>query len=339
MDSKDRVQAALQGEFADRRPCTVMLSLYGARLTDCPLEQYYTDPYAYARGQAKALETFGPDILFAPFFCAGEGEAFGAELEFFDDQPPNLRRPAITSAQDISRLSAPDVDAHPTLAYVRQALREIASAHGKRVTIAAVVLNPLDLPLMIMGIENWLQIVLFDQDGTRRMLDLTMPFFNEYANALLADGADVLVIPTSFLSPVIVTPEIAEGVTRPVLQEAFASVQGPIIVHHAGGSFIKFLALGVELPNVVGFVLGHQDDLGLARDIVGPNLALLGGLDAPNIGQVLPRQVQARCTELLQDRRDDPRFILATGGPDVAFDTPRENIAAIRQAVEVLYNV
>ena len=35
---------------------------------------------------------------------------------------------------------------------------------------------------------------------------------------------------------------------------------------------------------------------------------------------------------LLAERRDDPCFILATGGPDVPLDTPPENIHALREA-------
>ncbi len=334
MNSKSRVFATLQGEFVDRRPFTAMLSLYGARLTRCPLETYYTNPQAFVRGQTAVLETFCPDILFSPFLCAGEGAAFGAQLEFFDDQPPNLLRPSIQSAEEIPGMSLPDIDAQPTLTYIRKSLCEIVAAHGAKVAVAAVLLSPVDLPLMIMGIEGWMQTVLFDKSGAQRMLDLTIPFFHAYANALLKDGADILVIPSSFLSPVIVTREIAERFTFVALWRAFAGVQGPIIVHHAGGPFLKFLDLCVGLPNVVGFVLGHDDDFSQAREIVGRGVTLLGGLDGPNIGKASPAQVQARCKELLQDRRNDPHYILATSGPDVAFNTPQVNIDAMQRAVE-----
>lgn len=332
--SKDRVFATLQGECMSQRPFTAMLSLYGARLTNCPLRHYYTDPQAYAHGQTAILETFHPDILFSPFLCAGEGEAFGTKLKFFDNQPPNLLHPAITSPEEIPRLSVPDIDAHQTLVYVRKALSEIAAAHGAEVAVASTLLSPVDLPLMIMGIECWMQTVLFDKDGVRRMLGLTIPFFNEYANALLGDGADVLIIPVSFLSPAIVTREIIERFTLPVLRDVFANLQGPIIIHHAGGPFLKFLDLCVGLPNVIGFVVGHQDNLSQARKIVGRGVTLLGGLDGPNLGKTSPEEVEALCRGLLEDRSTDPHFILATSGADVAFDTSRENIDAIRRAVQ-----
>ncbi|NIN00917.1 MAG: uroporphyrinogen decarboxylase [candidate division Zixibacteria bacterium] len=335
MSNKDRVFATLEGARVNQRPFTAMLSLYGARLTNCPLRHYYTDPQAYAQGQTAILETFHPDILFSPFLCAGEGAAFGAKLKFFDNQPPNMLHPVIRSPEEIPRLSLPDIDVHATLVYVRKALSEIAAAHGSEVAIASTLLSPVDLPLMIMGIECWMQTVLFDKDGVRRMLDLTIPFFDEYANALFRDGADVLMIPVSFLSPVIVTREIIENLTLPVLRDVFANLQGPIIIHHAGGPFLKFLNLCVGLPNVIGFVVGHQDNLSQARRIVGRGVTLLGGLDGPNLGKTSPEEVEALCRGLLEDRSTDPHFILATSGPDVAFDTPPENISAIRRAVQI----
>ena len=61
MNSMERIQAALAGKPVDRRAIAPVLGLYGARLTNCPLDQYYTDPAAYARGQSAVRETFQPD--------------------------------------------------------------------------------------------------------------------------------------------------------------------------------------------------------------------------------------------------------------------------------------
>lgn len=333
MNSRQRVFATVGGEPVDRRPFTAMLSLYGAELIGCPLVQYYTDPSAYARGQTAVLETFGPDVLFSPFSCPAEGQAFGSEAAFFDNQPPNLLRPAISSAEDIPSLKMPDVDGDWRLAYVRRALEEMAAAHGGEVAIAAVALSPVDLPLMIMGMDGWLNTVLFDADAARRMLDLTVPFFVQWANTLLAGGADFVAMPAAFLNPSVVTPQIAREFSVPILREAFAEVRGPLVVHHVGSPFLASLDTCTDLPNVAGFALDHRDDLSAAREILGPDVALLSGPSGPDIGAGSAKDVEARCTQFLNDRRGDPRFILATCGPDIPLGTPAENIHALRRAV------
>ena len=40
MNSMERIQATLAGKPLDRRAIAPVLGLYGARLTNCPLERY-----------------------------------------------------------------------------------------------------------------------------------------------------------------------------------------------------------------------------------------------------------------------------------------------------------
>ncbi len=333
MNSKERVFAAIQGQPMDRRPFTAVLSLYGAHLTGCPLRQYYSDPSSYARGQTAVHEAFQPDLLLSSFSLVALAEAFGGEAKYFGRQPPNLLWPAIASADDVRRLRVPDVDSHPRLLFVRESLRRLAEAHGAEVALAAILLSPAELPIMILGIDKWLEAVLFNQDAVNRVLDITKPFFVDYANALLADGADALVLPAAFLTPAVATRQIVTDFALPIFRETFSLVQGPIIIHHAGGPFLKFLDLFAGLPNVIGFALDHRDDPAAGREKIGTDACLFTGPDGPSLASRPAEEIEAQCTSLLEDRRDDPRFMLFTSGPDVPFDTPPENISALRRAV------
>ena len=100
-----------------------MLLLCAAGLTGCPLEQYYNDPAAYARGQAAVRETFQPDVLFGPLVVAALAEAFGSRVRYSDKVAPVVSAPAIGSAAEWERLPIPDPDRHPRLLYLREALR------------------------------------------------------------------------------------------------------------------------------------------------------------------------------------------------------------------------
>lgn len=334
MNSKERVFAAVEGLETDRRPFTVMLSLYGARLTECPLSLYYTDPVAYVRGQSAAREIFQPDILFSPFILPAIGEAFGSKVKMFENSAPNLKKPAIKSADEIPQLEIPDIDSHPRLVYIRESLRQISAAHGNDTAIAGILLNPVDLPIMIMGMDAWLEAVLFNPDGVKRMLDITIPFFIKFANALLSDGAQVLVIPSAFLNPSVVTREIAEKFTLPVLKTAFSDVNGPMILHHVGSPFLSFLELFTGLPNIAGFAIDFLDSPHKAREKVGDTSVLLSGPDGPNMWKMKSEEIEAQCTDILENRRDDPHFILITSRADLDFRTPPENIHAVRKAIE-----
>ena len=334
MNSMERILGTLAGKPLDRRAVAPVLSLYGARLTDCPLERYYSDPASYARAQSAVRETFQPDVLFSPFAFASIGAAFGSELHFFADQAPNVCRPAIQSVEEWDKLVLPDPDTHPQLLFFREAIRRMAVEHQGQVPIAAVLPPPIDLPALIMGIETWLETVLFDADGTQHIMNQTVPFFVRLANTLLADGAAFIVLPCAFASPAIVTREIAAAFARPALEKSLAQLKGPVVLHHIGAPILRHLDLLTGLPSTVAFALDHQDNLDQARRVVGPATVLFGGPCGPNLGRMTCAQVASECRAMLEDRRQDAHFVLFTSGADIPMNTPPENIHAILNAAE-----
>ncbi len=337
MNSMQRVLSTLQGKALDRRAVSLTLSLYGAKLTNCPLHQYYSDPKAYALGQTAVRETIRPDILFGPFALALEGEVFGSQIRMFDNQAPNLSAPAIACTDKIRHLDVPDIETHPRLIYFREAIKQMAQEHGKEVPIAAIALNPADIPVMILSIDGWLSTLLFDDEGTQIILEATIPYFVKRINSLFANGASFIVMPAAFTNPSIVTREIALKKTIPALKRAFSQVNGPLVMHSGGATIVPFIDLFADLPNVVGFVVSGGENLSQARNKIGTSPALIGNVEGPALFARSPEEIKAECASILQDRIDDPHFILGSSGADVSYDTPVENIVAMRQAVENFY--
>ncbi|MFC1743528.1 uroporphyrinogen decarboxylase family protein [Candidatus Riflebacteria bacterium] len=334
MNSRDRVFATMKGEATDRRPFSGLLSLYGARLTASPLEKYYSSSEKYAAGQRAVRDAFQPDLLFSPFALPLWGAAFGGEIRFFDSHPPNLKKPVITSVDEISRLSVPDMDVNPHILFFRKAVQQMVEEHGNEVPIIGSMLSPVDLPIMIMGIEAWLKTVLFNADGVKRMLELTVPTFLAFTNALFEDGISAMALPTAFLTPAIATRKIVREIAYPVLWEVLPQVKGPLVIHHVGSPFLKFLDLFSDLPNTAGFAMDVTDDPGKSREIIGSDKTLLMGPDGASMNRKTAQQILEECMVILDDRVADPRFILSTCGPDIAYDTPKENILAMLRAVE-----
>ncbi|MEW6262916.1 MAG: uroporphyrinogen decarboxylase family protein [Thermodesulfobacteriota bacterium] len=334
MNSTERVQLTLMGQPVDRRAFAPVLSLYGARLTDCPTDQYYTDPEAYAKGQTAILETFKPDFLLGPFSMPMIGAAYGSELRYLDGDSPNIIRPVVRSMEEWDRLTPPDPDNHPILLYIRAAIRRLAAEHGGQVPLVMVLPTPADLPELIMGLDLWMETVLFNSLAAQRMMAKIIPFWVQLANNCFQDGANILMLPCGFASPRVVTREIVATITRPALATALAQLQGPVVLHNVGGPLLPYLDLLTGLPSTIGYAMDQADNLGQARQVVGPELVLLGGLDCINLARITSAQVEEACLAVLDDRRHDGRFILGTSGPDVPWSTPPENIHAMRKAAE-----
>lgn len=334
MNSMERIQATLAGKPLDRRAVAPVLGLYGARLTNCPLDRYYTDPVAYVRGQAAVREMFQPDILYAPLAFASIGAAFGGELVHLDTMPPDLRTPAIQSIQQWNTLMPPDPDSHPQLLYFRDAIRLLAERFGAVVPIVIMVPIPTELPDMVMGLEGWLDTVLFNPTAAQRVMDKIIPFYVRLVNGFFAAGASFVVMPCGFASSAIATRKMVSLFTRPVLLNVLAQLNGPVILQSMGAPMLDHLDLLTDVPRVSAFMVDQTDDLARARAVIGPDSVLFGGLDCTNIGRMTAAQVEEQSRAILEDRRQDPRFVLGTSGPDVAWHTPPENIHALRSAVD-----
>lgn len=334
MNSMERLQNLLAGQPLDRRPFTLLLSLYGAVLTGCPLERHYSEPAAYVRGQTAVREVFRPDVLFAPVAVAALAEAFGARVQYSAEVAPVVVAPAVRSAAEWASLPSPDPDRHPRLLYLREALRLLAAEHGREVPIAAVLLAPFDLASLVIGIDEWMGTLLFDRPTAEMIVRRLTPFVVDMANRCFEGGATFVVLSVMYASPGFVTRDIATRFSRPALAEVLAQLRGPVVLHHVEHPLLPHLDALAGLPGVAGIALAEGDDLNRAREILGPGPILLDGPAAPWLRNASRTEVEAVCRTFLEDRRDDPRFILATSKTDVYYDTPAENIHALREAVE-----
>ncbi len=333
MNGIERIMATLNGQEKDQTAVILTLSLYGAGLIKAPLFEYYNRPELYAEGQAAVRETFHPDLILTPFFIPGEGEAFGSVVKYFNSDAPNIRKPATESAEALLKLPVPDINDSTRLQYFIKATELVAKQCSQDTLIGSVMVSPIDLPAVIMGIDGWLETILFKTDIARAFCEKTTEYFVKRANAFLAAGANLIVLPVCFCNPEIITPFILNNIAIPIYREAFKQVKGPIVLHHTGSPMNAFNGFLKDLPNVIGFCVDPKDNLDVARENIGEHKLLLGNIDGPTLNKYSAENISRRCKRILTNRVNDNHFILASSAADIPLNTPPENIHAILQSV------
>lgn len=335
MNCYERIHGTLQGLPLDQRAFIPVLSLYGARLTDCPLEQYYSDPVAYTAGQIAVNEEFKPDVLFGPFAFALIGAAFGSEIKKSRFQPPNISKPAVSTLEEWDKRVLPDPDSNPHLLYFRESIRLMAKEFAGNVPVAACLPAPIDIPALVFGMEGWMDLLLFDTKGAERVLEKVNHFFITIANTLFKEGAMIAFLPCGYASPAVLMREPVERILRPALDKALSKIKGPAVLHHCGATFLAHLDILSGLPAAVGFALSYEEDLSKARQVLGAGPVLLSGPHGPSLEEMEKDQIYDICESILlgRDKEKDPHFILVTLGADVPYNTPPENLHAMREAV------
>jgi len=326
----ERIGALFTGAPIDRPPFTLTLSLYGARLTGCSCASYYSNPDAYAEGQRAVVELCSPDIVFSPFALALEAAAYGAMLDFPEDGPPYLKKPAYKSIHGLVVPRPHSISSSPHLSYlIKAAEKVVADQNGAR-PVAAPIVAPVDLPILLLGLETWLDMLLFKPDEARLWGQLALDHFISLSKAYSDAGINFVVTPVMLANPLIVNPDIARRTLLPVLSDAFAHARLPIVFHHGGNKLGQSLGMFRDLPNLLGFVLDERDSLVEARQQVGPDLLLLGNLNGPSIPYRSVDDIKRRTISILLDRNGDPKFIFASAGADIPYGTGKEKLVALR---------
>ncbi|MBN2874305.1 MAG: uroporphyrinogen decarboxylase family protein, partial [Spirochaetales bacterium] len=330
----ERVGLSLAGQFADRRAVGPVLSLYGCRLIGASTEAYYREPDLFLAGQKAVVDRFDPDILFGPFSLALEAEAFGATLAWIPEGPPNVKKPLVPPAGAIQNLPRIDPETNPSLAYLVESVRLLAREYEGTRPVAAVITAPSDLPAILLGIDAWLDLLLFDQKTALEYLKVAEDHFVALGSALFKAGMSFAAVPAEFANPAILTGKLIRELTLPSLERAFKRLPGPIVFHHGANPLADRLGLFMDLPNVIGFALDERDKPALARETLGPERLILAGPAGPRLNRRSAPIIRSAVERLLANRVDDPRMVVVTSAADVPWDTPEENIDAFMSAAK-----
>ncbi len=182
----------LSGQPVDRLPVFGIFGAYGANLTGVDLRTLYSDVEAYVAAQQAMQKEFGFDLVLSVFDYSILAEAFGGEVAWFSNQTPNVRRAAVGKASDALKLPMPDVYSTARMPMVLEVNRRLRDLYKEQVPIVGVLPGPCILPSLLIGLEAWIETILFDPELAQRLLRHTAPLFISWATALLESGADCL---------------------------------------------------------------------------------------------------------------------------------------------------
>ncbi|PKP30558.1 MAG: uroporphyrinogen decarboxylase [Bacteroidetes bacterium HGW-Bacteroidetes-16] len=325
MNSLERILAAVSGDDTDYQPFTLLLSLYGASLNKSDTKAHYRDAALWYKGQRAVIDTFDPDIVITPFSLPTEAEAFGSELVFLDHYGPNVKKPIITELSQIDQLIVPDLETSPSLQFFLKCTNFLSDDFRGNKAIASPIHSPADIPALIMGIEMWIDTLLFHPKEVEKIMEKTVKHFIQFGNELIERGATFLVVPVNFTTPMIITEKIFNHLL-PYLANAFRQIKGPIVIHNGGSKLMPFIHYFAKLPNVIAFVLEPTESFDEARRIIGNKLILMGNIDGPGLLNYTKDKAQEITLKILNNRKADKHFIFATSNADIPYDTPVETI-------------
>jgi uroporphyrinogen decarboxylase len=332
MTAMERVMTALQHGEPDRVPYFLLATMHGARELGMTIPDYLTDTQAVIEGQLRMRERWGHDCLAAFLYGAADAEAFGAEVLFREDGPPNSGAPVITSAGDIARLQVPDVAERACLQRVLEVIRGLASAAEGAVPVFGVVISPFSLPVMQMGFEAYLDLLFEGGRSFEQLMEINTEFCVAWANAQLAAGATAIVYFDPVSSPTIVPRDLYSRTGFEVARSTLGRLDGATATHLASG---RCLAVVDDLARTgtLGVGVSSLEDLGDVKRACAGRLAVIGNLDGVSMRRWSAEWAEREVRQAIAAAGPGGGFVLADNHGEIPWQVPSRTLDVIAAAV------
>lgn len=332
MTSMERVLTALSHREPDRVPFFLFPVLHGARELGLSIRDYFSRAQNVAEGQLRQRARYGHDCLYAFFHAPLELEAFGGEVLFRDDGPPNAGEPIIKEFSDIERLESPRIETCPGLQRVLDAIRIMAESSRGEVPIIGVVMSPFSLPVMQMGFDRYLDLIHERRDLFDRLMAVNEEFCTAWASAQCAAGANAICYFDPVSSPTIVPYALFNETGRRTAQRIKARLAAPIALHLASGRALALIddlvALGIAAVGV-----SCSDELAQLKQAARGRIGLLGNLNGIEMRRWTPAETEQQVRHAIRIAGPGGGFILADNHGEIPWQVSEDTLMAISETV------
>ncbi len=331
MTSMQRVLTALSHQEPDRVPLFLLLTMHGARELGLGIREYFSRADNVVEGQLRLREKFGHDCLYPFFYAPVEIEAWGGEVVFSDDGPPNAGQPLIRSPEGIRQLVLPEVRSTPCLRKVLDAIAGLKARVGDTVPIIGVVMAPFSLPVMQMGFAPYLDLMHAQPAEFAQLLRLNEVFCTTWANAQLEAGATAICYFDPVSSTTIVPRSTYLATGFPCARRMLAAIKGPVAMHFASG---RCLPLADLVPQTGAAVVGvsAEEDLAAVKSAFAGKISILGNLNGVAMRRWDAAEAERNVRRAITRAAPGGGFLLAENHGEIPFQVPDDVLLAIGAA-------
>lgn len=307
-------------------PIIPLLGAPGVKISRTTLKENLTNGETQYRTLSLLLEKFQPDGIFPMMDLSVEPEALGLKIEFPDNAPPSVREHSIKNYEDLESLKRNWKGVGGRMSVFIDVVKRMSKNFN--VLKGGYVLGPFTLSGELVGVEDFLQVLISDPGFAKGVLEFATQVVKLYAEELLSAGADVIAIldPTS----VTLSPRYFQMFSAPYIKEMMESLKNPTVLHICGNT--SHLIEKMVETGAAGLSLDSMVDLREVAGKVPKNVAIIGNLDPVTVfWQANPETVERKTRELIEEMRGIDNFILSSGC-DIPIEAPLENIHAFMKA-------
>lgn len=333
MTSFERTMAAISHQEPDRVPLFLLLSHYGAKELQVPIKEYFSKPRSVVNAQLTMKDKYKNDCIYSFFYAPIEIEAFGGEVIFVDDGPPNSGEPFLKSFEAIKTLEVPLIQNSKSLQRVLEATKMLKEKVGNETPIIGVAMSPFSLPVMQMGFEKYLELLYFGKDYFTMLMKINEEFCVAWANAQLEAGATAICYFNPLASPNMIERDYYLSTGYKVDKQTVARIKGATATHLASGIALPVIDDIISTGTaVIGF--SANDDLDKIKKAAQNKICLLGNLNAVDMVNWDTKRVETEIKTIIAKAGIGGGLILSDNHGDIPWQVPEDVLLAISETVQ-----
>ncbi len=241
MTSLQRVLTTLGHQEPDRIPFFLFVTMHGAKEVGLSIKEYFSKAENVVEGQLQLRAKYRHDCIYNFYYAPLEVEAWGGEVIYRDDGPPNSGAPFIRNPQDIKMLEPPRIEEIPCLRKVLKSAQMLREKIGDDAPVIGVVMSPFSLPVMQMGFDRYIELMYERPDLFDDLMKINEEFCVQWANAQLKAGSTAICYYDPVSSTTISTKEMYLKTGFEVAKRTISRIKGPTATHMASGRCLPII--------------------------------------------------------------------------------------------------
>lgn len=263
-----------------------------------------------------------------------EAEAFGAQIQYSDDEVPNVVGSIVNSEEDARNLRIPSVGEKRTGLFIETIKKVKEDIHD--CPVFAGCIGPFSLAGRLLDVTEAMIYCYDEPDMVHMVLDKVTTFLIEYIKAYKEVGADGIFIAeplAGILSPALCDEFSSQYVKRIV--DALDEENFIVIYHNCGNNTLKMtdtmLSTGCRV-----FHFGNAISIEEMIEKMPKDVFVMGNIDPVHLKDCTKEEVIEETKSLLDKIGDVENFIISSGC-DIPPMSKWENIDAFMQVSQDYY--
>ena len=208
MTGKERVQAALEGKWTDRRPVMLHNFMMAVREEGLSMKEFGENPQSAASAYIHAAEKYDIDGLLIDVSTAILAGSLGVPVDYPEDEPARTHGTLISSLDEIQDLPPVDVASDRGIQHWLETTRIVKEYFGEEKYIRGNCDQaPFSLASMIRGSQELMTDLLMEPDKVHQLLEYATEAGLQFIRLMAGTGAHMVSNGDSVAGPEMIQPE------------------------------------------------------------------------------------------------------------------------------------